>query len=51
MQWVTTGDQKIVAQQQTAAEEGQGGRIVELAPFRVLYEDGIKRLGAGSLGG
>jgi hypothetical protein len=39
----------IVARRQ-AAEEGPESRIAELAPFQMLYEDGVERLGAGSPG-
>lgn len=37
----------VVARRQ-AEEEGPESRIAELAPFQMLYEDGVERLGAGS---
>lgn len=37
-----------VAARRQAAEEGPDSRIAELAPFQMLYEDGVERLGAGS---
>jgi hypothetical protein len=39
----------IVARRQ-AAEEGPESRIAELAPFQMLYEDGVERLDADSPG-
>ena len=36
-----------IATRRQAAEEGPDSRIAELAPFQMLYEDGVERLGAG----